>query len=56
MMLEPGESEDELVYGEEPANNGDYTWCENCKAYVHLDYTKPDPNADGEYLHRGHRL
>lgn len=55
-MSEPLGSTEEIVHGEEPWNNGDYGWCETCKAHVHLDYAKKDPAANGEYLHRGHRM
>ena len=57
MKLEPDESTDELVYGEEPWNNGDYTWCEVCKAWVNFDYLEEVPGAEGTgFLHRGHSI
>ena len=53
-----GESTAELVYGEEPWNNGDYSWCDNCKAYVFIEYWEEriDENGLSQYFHRGHPM
>lgn len=56
--MEAGESTAELVYGSEPWNNGDYSWCEHCRGYVFIDFWEERTDAHGypEYFHRGHSM
>lgn len=56
--MEAGESTSEIVYGEEPTNNGDYSWCDHCKAYVFIEFWEERLNSEGlpEYFHRGHPM
>lgn len=48
----------EVVYGEEPWNNGEYSWCGHCRGYVFIDYWEERKDAQGYpvYFHRGHPM
>lgn len=55
MKKEPGESTDPIVYGPEPWNNGDYSWCNLCKGHVNLDYEALHFVPDGDEDPAKHR-
>lgn len=47
----------EVVFGEEPYANGDYSWCVPCKGWVHIDHWETRYNQGlPEFFHRNHAM